>query len=186
MSLCNRVEVHYFNIDAQAKKKNSGVYTVEDLQVDPENPNAVVCSWLISVGATKLNGLLKFLLRYKCVDEAGVETYAWNTAFFTGISVSEGSDADELFETEYVDIIEQWKASVLQGFEEEFTAWNESIETQVGVDIARWKSSAEEAIEEDFNAHSAEWNQKLAVERARIDQFTKLEEGSTTGDAELM
>lgn len=29
-------------------------------------------------------------------------------------------------------------------------------------------------------------NDKLAVERARIDQFTKLKEGSTTGDAELM
>lgn len=185
MSQCNKVEVHYFNIDAQTKETKSGVYKVEDLKIDPDNPNAVVCSWLISKNSTRLCGLLKFLLRYKCVDENNVETYAWNTNFFTGISVSEGSDADASFETEYVDIIEQWKASVLQGFEDEFTAWKEQIETQVNVDISKWKQEASEAVEDDFNAHSAEWNQKLAVERARIDQFTKLEEGSTTGDAEL-
>lgn len=168
MSLCNKVEVHYFNIDGNTKKKNSGVYTVEDLHVDENNPEAVVCSWLISIGATKLNGLLKFLLRYKCVDEAGIETYAWNTAFFTGISVSEGSDADASFETEYVDIIEQWKSSVLQGFEDEFTAWKEQIETQVGVDISKWKQEAYKEVDQYIDTHSKEWTNGLASANEKL------------------
>ena len=122
MSQCNKVEVHYFNIDSQTRKQNSGIYEVDDLQIDPENQDAVICSWLISKGSTKLNGILKFLLRYKCVDENDIETYSWNTAFFTGISVSEGSDADESFEREYADVIEQWKDSVLAYFKGKFGA----------------------------------------------------------------
>lgn len=161
MSQCNKVEVHYFNIDSQIKKQNSGVYNVEDLQIDPEKPEAVICSWLISKGATKLQGLLKFLIRYRCVDEADIETYAWNTAFYTGISIGEGGNADELFETEYVDIIEQWKASVLQGFEDEFAEWKEQIETQVSVDINRWKSEALKTVDEYIDEHSEQWTVDL-------------------------
>lgn len=147
MSKCTEVEVHYFNIDSKTKKQNKGIYTVDDLQVDPENQDAVICSWLISIGATKLNGLLKFLLRYKCVDDNGVEAYAWNTAFFTGISVSEGSDADETFESDYLDVIEQWKASVMAELKD---------------DLDRWKAiTAEEVREEAF--------EDIAAERKRID-----------------
>ncbi len=184
MSQCNKVEVHFFNYDSQSKHVNSGKFEVKDLMVG-EDENTIEFSWLISGNGTQLQGYTEFLVRFKCVDENNVVTYAWNTLFFSDVSVGRGSTVDELFETEYVDIIEQWKASVLQGFEEEFTAWKEQIETQVAVDISKWKVETTEAIADDFNAHSSEWNQKLAVERARIDRFTKLKEGSTTGDAEL-
>lgn len=184
MSLCNRVEVHFFNYDSQTKKVNSGKYTVEDLKVG-EDESTIEFSWTISGNGTQLEGYTEFLIRFKCVDENNVVTYAWNTLFFSDVSVGRGSNVDELFETEYVDIIEQWKASVLQGFEDEFTEWKGKIETQVATDINKWKQEASEEVDDHFNSHSAEWNQKLAVERARIDQFTKLEEGSTTGDAEL-
>lgn len=184
MSQCNTVEVHFYNYDSQLKQVNSGKYTVEDLKVG-EDENTVEFSWLISGNGTQLQGHIEFLIRFKCIEE-DVVTYAWNTLFFTDTSIGKGSNVDESFETEYVDIIEQWKASVLQGFEEEFTAWKEKTERQVATDINKWKQEATEEVDDHFNAHSAEWNQKLAVERARIDQFTRLPEGSTAGDAELM
>lgn len=174
MSKCNVVEVHFFNIDTKTKAQNKGVYTVEDLQVSSEDENTVICSWLISGGATQFKGILNFLLRFKCV-EAGIKTYAWNTNFFTGITVAEGSDAAESFETEYVDVIEQWKGSVMQYFTNELNQWKNAKETELREDI-----------EDKFNEHSAEWNQALDVERKRIDNIVSLPEGSTTGDAELM
>lgn len=184
MSQCDMVEVHYFNYDLQTNKFNSGIYEADDLQVG-EDENSVVFSWKISGNGTQNQGRLEFLIRFKC-EKDGIVTYAWNTAFFTETNIGKGSNADSLFETEYVDIIEQWKSSVLQGFEDEFNDWKEKIETQVAVDISQWKKEASEEVDDHFNAHSAEWNQKLAVERERINQFTRLPEGSTTGDAELM
>ena len=174
MSTCNKVTVHFFNIDSKTGTQKSGNPELTDLHIDPENEDVVVVSWLISKGATQLCGLLKFLIRFSCFED-DIETYSWNTAFFTGISVSEGGNADELFETEYVDVIEQWKKSVMLTFTNDLDAWKEATKTALDSDI-----------ENKFNDHSAEWNQKLAVERARIDQFTRLEEGSTAGDAELM
>ena len=41
------------------------------------------------------------------------------------------------------------------------------------------------AMSIDVNAYANRISEQLAVERARIDSFTALEEGSTTGDAEL-
>lgn len=112
MSMCNKVEVHYLNIDSKTKEQHSGLYTVDDLHLEDDK---VVCSWLISENATRLVGSLNFLVRFCCV-EGTVTTYAWNTAICKDISVSDGINADESFEAEYVDIIEQWKESVVQGF----------------------------------------------------------------------
>lgn len=162
MAECNKVEVHFFNIDTQTKQQKSGNPELTDLHIDPDDENIVVCSWLISQNATQLKGLLKFLIRYKCVEN-NVVTYSWNTAFFTGISVSEGGNADELFETEYVDIIEQWKESVVRGFAAELVV------------------EAEKAA----SAYYAKLAEELNVERKRIDNIVALPNGSTTGDAEL-
>lgn len=122
MSSCNEVEVHYINIDSQNKQRvKKGKYTVEDLATDAENDKLTVFSWLISQNGTQLQGMLKFLIRFKCVED-GIITYSWNTGFFTGVSVGEGSDIDESFEAEYVDIIAQWKDEVMAYFRDGFAA----------------------------------------------------------------
>lgn len=174
MSLCDKVEVHYLNIDSATKEHKSGKYEVTDLQIAPDNEEKVICSWLISNNATSLCGSLNFLVRFCCTENTFIR-YAWNTAICKDISVGNGIDASSMFEEEYVDIIEQWKASVMQTFQNDLTAWKNAKEAEI-----------EESMAAKFNEHSAEWNQKLAVERARIDQFKALKEGSTTGDAELM
>lgn len=182
MSLCNKVEVHYFNIDDATKKVNSGIYEVHDLKV--AEGETVTCSWLISGNSTQLKGLLKFLVRYKCVED-DITTYAWNTLFFTGLYVSDGSDADQIFEFEYLDVIEQWKSSVMQTLRNEVSEWQEAKDKELQGNLSAWKESEQAEIRRLFGDYEEYWQRQIDVERARIDNFTKLAEGSTTGDAEL-
>ena len=45
-------------------------------------------------------------------------TYAWYTEVFDGVPVLERIDSDETFQEEYIDIITQWKASVMEELKE--------------------------------------------------------------------
>lgn len=113
MSLCNKVQVHYINIDSTDKtNKISGVYTVEDLQLSPEDEDIVICSWLISQNATQLAGSLVFLLRFACVTD-DVLDYAWNTTKCTTISVSNGLYNGEAIIEEYFDILSVWEQNII-------------------------------------------------------------------------
>lgn len=112
MSLCNKVEVHYINIDAKDKSQNSGVYPIEDLQISPNSEDVVICSWLISQNATKFAGTLNFVLRYACLTGTTID-YQWFTDIHKGISVSESISNGEYIATEYADILEQWKEELL-------------------------------------------------------------------------
>ena len=122
MSVCNKVEVHFLNIDGKTKDQISGHRELEDFRVSEDDESKVAVSWNISKGATKLGGKLNFLLNFRCVED-GVETYAWHTDFFTNYNVKAGLDAAALFESDYADVIEQWKASVMKHFTDDLTAW---------------------------------------------------------------
>lgn len=175
MSLCNQVEVHYLNSDAKDKKSfHKGLYPVEDLQISPDDPEKVVCSWLISQNATQIVGKLSFRLRFKCVED-GVITYAWHTAIFADVSVSDGINADETFEMDYVDIIEQWKFAL-----------KKEVTDEVNAGVSEWAEIESGKVRGEMTAFSAQWNDALNVERKRIDNIVALPNGSTTGDAELM
>ena len=109
MTECNTVEIHYKNTDASTLSETLGVYTVTDLQPHPEDETRAVCTWLISQNATQKVGKLDFLVRFSRVDEDGTIKYAWNTAIFTGIMVSEGLMNTEEIVEEYIDVLEQMK-----------------------------------------------------------------------------
>jgi hypothetical protein len=110
---CNEVQVHYINIESGNNKpnQNEDVYEVTDLHIDPDDESKVVCSWLISQNATKYVGSLNFVVRFSCVTN-GVTEYAWNTAVYSGISVSSGIFNTNVIVEEYSDILAQWAARI--------------------------------------------------------------------------
>lgn len=179
MSQSNMVEVHYLNIGK--KEQKGGMYKVIDLAVSPETEDTVVLSWLISNNATSLPGKLTFRIHFKCV-EGDVITYAWHTAIYTDITISDGINSDETFEVEYVDIIEQWKKAVSLQFSAEIDSLGEGLKE----DLTEWEKIEAGKVRGEMTAFSSQWNEALSVERKRIDNIIAMPEGATTNDAELL
>lgn len=136
MAACDRVEVHYINVDSSAKLEAHDIYEIDDLQVNREDNEKVICSWLLSQNATQYAGSLNFLLRFVCLDEEGKVAYAWHTAVHTGVSVTAGimNNAEEIIQP-YVDVLAQWKADLFGvGDTEEQRLLNVSQEQQAAID----------------------------------------------------
>lgn len=87
MLTCNKVEIHFINIDNATKESSIGVYEVDDLQVSPSDENIVIFSWLISNLATKYNGNLNFAIKFKCVTEGTID-YQWSSLVYSKVQVS--------------------------------------------------------------------------------------------------
>lgn len=181
MSECNKVEIHFLNVDAVTKEQKSGLYEADDLQLDGDN---VICNWLVSRNATQLVGSLNFIVRFLCVTD-GVVEYSWNTGVYSGITIASGINASELFEEEYVDIIEQWKKTVIQLFHDDLTNWKQETKDEIAEDIAAWKETESNEVHRVMGDYEAYMNNQFAAQSARMDSFVALKDGSTTGDAEL-
>lgn len=108
MTLCNRVEVHYLNIDTVTKEEREGIYLVDDLTVSTDDENKLTCSWIISQNATGLVGSLNFLLRFICLTDDVID-YVWNTAIHSGIYVSKGIYNSDIVAEQYIDTIKAWE-----------------------------------------------------------------------------
>lgn len=108
MSLCNRVQVHFINIGPNTARV-ADVYPIDDLQIDPENTEQVICSWLISSRATTHAGSLNFILRFMCVNDEGKVEYSWSTTPYTNVIVSSSIvNSSEVVDHYASDILESW------------------------------------------------------------------------------
>lgn len=109
MTVCDRVEIHYINMDALDKTlKSTGVYEVKDIRPSSDNSGVAVFSWLLSRNCTKYAGSLTFLIHFACTTD-GVEDYAWNTAIFQSITIGNGMNNGEEVIEPYADVLAQWK-----------------------------------------------------------------------------
>lgn len=110
MSLCNRIEVHFINVEGKStRNKSEKVYEVQDFAVDQDDPNKMTFSWLISGDATKYAGNLSFIVRFACIpDDDGVVAYSWNTTIYSGITVLDTISNSEMVLEEYKDILQEW------------------------------------------------------------------------------
>ena len=108
MSLSNKVEVHFLNINNKTRQTNPGIYNVVDFDVDAEDNTKVLGTWLVSREATKYPGSLNFVIRFSCLADDNVEYYSWNTAIYTGITIADTIENTETIVEDYVDIFRQW------------------------------------------------------------------------------
>jgi hypothetical protein len=118
MSLCDKVLMHFDNIDLQTKEESKDVFTSEDVQISPEDKDMVIFSFLIKDSATKFGGSLNFLIEFICFAEDATVDYAWHTDIFTGISVGTGIHNTQEIVEENKDLLEQFKKEVLEAVEE--------------------------------------------------------------------
>lgn len=151
ISLCDVIQVHYINIDAVTKEQNCGVYAVEDMQISPDDENIVILSWLVSGNATKYVGSLNFLIRFACSAEDGTLYYVWNTAIYSGISVSSGIYNGAVVAEEYADILAQWEKELMDAGGE---GVNKVEEAQNNA-LAEIETAKQAAIEELNNRNTA-------------------------------
>lgn len=108
MTKCNRVEVHYLNIDTATKEEHEGIYLVNDLTINADDETKLTCSWIISQSATQLVGNLNFLLRFICLTDDVID-YVWNTSIYSGIYVSKGIYNSDIVAEQYIDTIKAWE-----------------------------------------------------------------------------
>ena len=109
MSLCNKIEIHYTNINKKTKEASRDIYPVTDATVDGDN---LIFSWLISGNATKYPGSLIFLIRFGCLEDNNVFSYLWHTDIFKNITISDGMSNTEAVAEDYSDILEQWRSEI--------------------------------------------------------------------------
>ena len=107
MSLSNKVEVHYINLDQSSNERSVGVYEVTDLALSEDN-ESVLLSWLISNNATKYVGVLSFAICFKCMSDDVID-YSWNTAINSSIQIAKGMYNSEIITKDYIDVLEAWK-----------------------------------------------------------------------------
>ena len=134
MSECNRVEIHYINVNKKNREQTAGVYTVNDVKISTIDKDAVVFTWLISRNATKFVGPLNFLIRFACVSDNGEIDYEWYTAICKIVSILDGMNNGEAVSEDYADILEEWRNQIILRLEENTSCLSELKETLKDVD----------------------------------------------------
>jgi lysophospholipase L1-like esterase len=229
MYLCNSVQVHFLNIETNKKGENkfvTGVYTVNDFQL--KDDETLTCSWLLSKNATVYAGNLSFMISLSCLTGINVD-YRWITGTYSDIYITDSLNANLSFEEQYVDVIEQWKASVkkelysyidfmvsngistsMRDLSTEVNNQLSEITENLNADLLEYESDVNKAIDthkeevsgsvDEIRTYTQnnintfddilkkelkDQDDEINVLKSRMDGFTNLPEGSTTGDAEL-
>ena len=162
MTSCNRVRIHFLNIDANnADNKYSGMYESTDLDVIEDDDEKIMFTWLVAKASTNYAGPLSFAVSLQCTTEkiepngstSTVIDYSWNTLpNMDDISVSNGMDSSNAIIEEYYDVVDTWLNSIYNMGEtakNEITSHANAVQRQVGIDI---EDAGVKAIEklEDF------------------------------------
>ena len=166
MTQCDRVEVHYLNVDGSTKDSIGDVYEVDDVSTSPVSDSVVIFSWLVSKNATGYAGTLNFRIRFVCTDESGNVVYAWHTDIFKGITVSSGISNTAAVVEEYSDVLAKWErdlfeqgstsvANVNVARDAAITAVQEEGAAQIAAVEAKGAETLE-SIPDDFSAVAAE------------------------------
>ena len=128
MSLCDRIEIHYINIDKRTSATSRDVYIADDVAIDGDK---LTFSWLISGNATKYYGRLNFIILFECLDPDGNYTYKWNTEICKLLTIGEGISNTSAVIEDHSDILEKFRKEILEEAGEKSIQpdWNQNDET---------------------------------------------------------
>lgn len=213
MSLCNRVQVHYINVNSNNRELvSSSFYEADDIALVEEN-DLVTFTWLISNAATKYTGLLTFAVLFRCVDEkTGEVVYQWGTKVFSpGFTISDGIINTESVYEDYIDILEKWKAEVatipiedigamltaadqriddmddkMSGYDNKLIEVDNALTTYLqnaSTDLSNFKSTNQSAIDNKLSA--VDTTLTAYLQNASTDLATFKEENKTVIDAKI-
>jgi hypothetical protein len=136
MLLCNKIRVHYINVDTKTNDSSADIYDVTDLALCEDCEDEVTFTWTVEAPATKYAGSLAFVIKFECVEEGNI-LYQWNTAKYIGINVLAGLDNSEGFVDKYSSVIDKWVNELEESanikFEEWFDELKESAEFNVQI-----------------------------------------------------
>lgn len=156
MAQCNKVEVHFMNINVEDPNDfNPGMYTVDDMDVLEDAEDTLLFTWLIGQEATGIAGTLAFAVRFMCVNESTkVIEYSWNTLPLIGATISDGMDNSDAVAGNYYDAVDVLLQSWISEIEMER---NESIDL---IDAAARSTSA--SVKDDIAAYGQEVRRSVA------------------------
>lgn len=117
---CTSVTVNVDNIEViepegdevVEPRVNSDAPDITDLRAHPNDPEKVICSWLISRNSTQLAGILSFHIEFKCVDSNGNVVYEWSTDDYDEIQIKARKKNGEAAVTKHADLLEQWRTRI--------------------------------------------------------------------------
>lgn len=111
MNLCNKIEVHYTNLNKRTREESSDIYPVTDQKVEEDN---LIFTWLISGNATKYPGTLSFSIKFGCIEEDSTYSYIWHTGIFKNVTILDGITNTKSVEEKYSDVLENWKNQLIK------------------------------------------------------------------------
>lgn len=167
-----------------------GAYIANNIVVDDSDKNVMHFDWTIMNDVTQIKGTLSFLVCIKKTGSDGIEENHWNSELNTEMYISGGLACGESILNQHPAII----TDLLTRMDKIITANTPILDktlTEMGLAadamVVGTKLAAEENARIEADAiEKSERQAEIAVERNRIDNFTSLQQGSTTGDAELM
>ncbi len=112
MTTCNRIEIHYININSTTKETSEDIHIVDDMQASTDDENVAIFSWLLSNNASKYSGILNFMIKFKCLTNGEID-YQWSTLIYSKIQVGASYDNAEQVITPYSDVLEAWKQELI-------------------------------------------------------------------------
>ena len=154
MLLCNKIRVHYINIDTKTNDKSADIYEVTDLTLCEEcEEETLTFTWTIEAPATKYFGNLSFLIKFECTEGENI-LYQWNTAKYVGTNVLAGMDNSEEFVDKYSNVLEEWYNELTRGADS-----IEELNQQAIAEIELAKEDAKEDIQGKANSTMAAMEQ---------------------------
>ena len=184
MSLCNRVIVHFDNVGDSIENIYSDVAYMDDLRINPDNPDTVISSWLIRREATQIVGILSFSLQYQCVEGEEI-TYEWNTDSYDEIEIRKSKSNGEAAIIKYTNVLEEWRAKIFgagdsimsnittEGANQVAAVQNESATQQAAIELKGSETLA--TIPDDY---TEVYNMATEAVRTKADGIVCEAEGS--------